>query len=365
MDRRVFLGAASALTAGGAVHAQPLSDLQRHLGQEAGRRGFSGVALVAKGPKVLAQGAWGLADRSLAVPCAPDMAFRIASITKLFTAVLVMQLLTEGRIELDKPIGAYLANYRGEGRDRVLVRQLLNHTSGIANFDTIGSFEQAVREGMPAYQLPHESAALMDLYASGPLRSQPGSTFDYNNADYVILGKILEAIENRPFEDILRRRILVPLKLTRTGLLQQSVIWPRLAATYYKDGDKPLINDMPVYPQNWYAAGGMASTAADLLVFANALYGGGLLAADPLKALLTPGLDEYGFGLWVSDMKVGDGRRRFAQRPGRIMGANTLLLRMLDDDVTVILLANTNEVDTDAFGFSLARRALGAPSPRG
>lgn len=74
--------------------------------------------------------------------------------------------------------------------------------------------------------------------------------------------------------------------------------------------------------------------------------------------MLTPGLDEYGFGQWVAKLEVGGREHRFAQRPGRIMGANTLLLRLLEDDVTIVILANTNLVDTDRLGFRIAKEVL-------
>lgn len=185
---------------------------------------------------------------------------------------------------------------------------------------------------------------------------EPGSGFEYNNADYVILGKIVETADGTSWEQVLDRRILAPLGLRYTGLLRQERILPGLAATYYRDGDKPLINDMPVYMQNWYAAGGMYSQTGDLLIFASALYGGRLIGAEQLAAMLTPGLDDYGFGLWIASLKVGAARHRFAQRPGSIMGANTTLLHRL----TIVILGNTNIADIDAFGFDIARRMLAA-----
>src|SRR5690606_2750620 len=119
-----------------------------------------------------------------------------------------------------------------------------------------------------------------------------------------------------------------------------------------------LLRDLPVYPENWWAAGAMYSTADDLLVFARALYGGRLLRPATLRAMLTAGLDEYGYGLWVATQHVGELTHRFAQRPGRIMGANVTLLRYLDADVTVIILGNTNATDIDAFGFFVGRTVL-------
>ena len=135
---------------------------------------------------------------------------------------------------------------------------------------------------------------------------------------------------------------------------------PNLAYTYLKPGDTTrLINDLPVYIQNWYSAGGMYSTATDLAKFADALYGSSkLLQRQTLGLMLTPGLDDYGYGVWVRDIDVRGKKHRAAQRPGSIMGANTLLLRFLDDDLTVVILSNTNATDIDAFGFHVGRASL-------
>lgn len=320
---------------------------------------FGGTILVAAQGKMILRQGYGLADRAFAVPCAADTLYRIASITKLFTATLIMKLRQAGKLDLDKPIVTYLPDYRGAGAAKVKLRHLLNHTSGIENFDKgLTSYADAARNGIPAYQIPHTPRELMDRFASGPLMHEPGSTFDYNNADYVILGQIIEAVESAPFDQIVARDITGPLKLASTGMASQARIVPRLASSYYKDEQAPLANDLPVYSQNWYAAGGMYSSADDLLIFADALYGNRLLSEQERAELLTPGLDEYGFGLWVSTLDIDGRMHRFAQRPGRIMGANTLLLRMLDDDITIIILANTNLVDTDRLGFQIARQAL-------
>lgn len=322
---------------------------------------FGGTILVARAGSVLLRRGYGLADRSFGLPAAPDTTYRIASITKLFAAAIVTRLWTAGRLDLDAPIATYLTAYKGPAGPKVTIRQLLHHTSGIENFDKgLDSFNAATRTGLPAYQIPHVPRELMDRFASGPLVHAPGTTFDYNNADFVILGQIVEAIEQLPFDRVVARDILTPLGMKATGMAEQSRIIVRMARTYYKDGDAPLVNDMPIYPENWYAAGGMYSTVDDLLTFATALYGGRLVSAPGIKAMLAPGLDEYGFGQWVAEFEAGGRKRRFAQRPGRIMGANTLLLRLLDDDVTIVILANTNLVDTDKLGFAIARQVLTA-----
>jgi D-alanyl-D-alanine carboxypeptidase len=361
MRRRDFLCAAAigASLSGGSSVSRAESALDEVVTAKVQNVDFSGTVLVARGQDVLMRRGFGQANRAFGVLCAEDTAYRIASITKLFTAVLVMQSVERERLSLDAPIAEYLPDYRGPAAKKVCLRHLLNHTSGIDNFDKdVTSYKNVARTGLPRYQLPHTPRALMDRYASGDLVHEPGQHFDYNNADYIILGQILETVEEASFEQLLTREFVEPLELQATGMADQARIIPRLAETYYKDSDAELANDLPSYPVNWYAAGGMYSTVDDLLRFARALYDERLLKKDTLSAMLKPGLEEYAFGQWVASMEVNGQRHRFAQRPGRIMGANTLLLRMLDDNITVVILANTNLVDTDDLGFSLARQVL-------
>ncbi len=362
MDRRQFIaagaaGVALAVRPDAAIAAAPALD--RLVTEKLNGTGFGGTVLVAAHGKPVLRRGYGTADRAFGILCAPDTAYRIASITKLFTATIVLRLWDQGKLDLDAPIATYLPDYRGVGAARVKLRHLLNHTSGIENFDkALTSYADAAKAGMPAYQLPHTPRELMDRFASGPLVHEPGTAFDYNNGDYVILGQIIEAVEQSSFDRIVARDITTPLGMRSTGMAGPQSIIPRLAPTYYKDGAGALAGEMPIYPQNWYAAGGLYSTADDLLAFANALYGGRLIPPARLQTLLTPGLDDYGCGLWVASLDVDGRKHRFAQRPGQIMGANTLLLRMLDDDVTIIILANTNLVDTDRLGFHIARQVL-------
>ncbi|HEX2718519.1 MAG TPA: serine hydrolase domain-containing protein [Gemmatimonadaceae bacterium] len=351
------------------AHGQSLAARIR---ADARRSDFSGTILVERDGRTLFHEGFGLADRSFAIPARADTRYKIASITKAFTAALVLQLHEEGKVDLDASIRRYLPAYRGDGAERVTLRQLLNHTSGIENFDQVKTLEEAVTKGIPAYQLPHTTDQLLEEYSSGKVRGEPGKVFDYNNADYVILGKVIERVVGAAYDSVLAQRILRPLAMTNTGMLNWRDVVPRLAPTYMKVGNGvPLIHDLPVYPENWYAAGALYSTTSDLLKFAQALYGGRLLKPESLTLMLTPGLDEYGFGLWARSVDIDGRPHRVAQRPGGIMGANTLMLRYLDDGVTVIILGNTDAADVDALGFAIGRhvlakgRAAPAAGPRG
>lgn len=354
------------LAAAALLAAAPIADARVHrralhsyVATYAVEHNFSGAILVTHNGDTLYQGAFGSAERSFATPMRADARFPIASITKLFTATLILQLVDEGRLELDAPFGRYLPDYPGQGADRVTLRQLLQHTAGIAQFDNIASAEDAFANGIPNYQRPLDSARLLALCCSGALTREPGQSFEYNNADYFVLGRIIERITGQSFSDALRAHILAPLRLANTGMLRWDAPPGALVTTYFwRDDTQTLIHDMPVYWENWDAAGGMYSTTADLHAFATALYGGRLLSQQSLHALLTPGLDDYGLGLWSYTIERNGRSIRVAKRPGSIMGANAVLYVLPDDDLTIILLANTNGADLDLFAQRIADQFL-------
>jgi len=326
----------------------------------AGEHDFNGTILVQKNGEITYAKSFGLANRPFKVPNTNETKYRIASITKAFTSVLILQLQEQRKLDLQRTIRTYLPDYAGEGADKVTIHQLLNHTSGIANFDKVTDAAAALTSGLPTYQTPYTSDQLLAKFCSGKLVHEPGKVFDYNNADYIILGKIIERLAGAPYEQVLAERILRPLKLEHTGLLHQSDMIEGLADTYfYRDDLKALVPDLPVYPENWYAAGALYSTARDVLAFSNALFGGKLLKKETLALMVTPGLDDYGYGVWSYETKVGGRKYRVVKRPGRIMGAQTQLYRFLDEDVTVIILSNTGTTDLDEFVAEIGKRVVG------
>lgn len=320
---------------------------------------FNGTILIQKGGEVSYARSFGLANRQFKVPHTRQTKYKVASITKAFTSALILQLHEEGKLDLNKTILTYLPDYAGEGADKVTIHQLLNHTSGIANFDTVKDAETAIKSGIPTYQTPYTSDQLLAKFCSGKLVNAPGKVFDYNNADYIILGKIIERLSGKTYEQVLREKILQPLKLENTGMLRQSDVLDGLADTYfYRDDLKAIAPDFPVYPENSYAAGAMYSTVDDVLTFANALFGGKLLKAETLALMFKPGLDDYGYGVWSYETKINGKAHRVVKRPGRIMGAQTQLFRLLDDDVTVIILSNTGTTDLDEFVAKIGKKVL-------
>lgn len=340
--------------------AVPLDDFIASYAKE---HDFSGTVLVQQEGRRRYTRSFGLADVAQGVPNTPQTRYWVASITKLFTAALVLQLHEQGKLDLQATVASYLPECTGAGAGTITVHQLLNHTSGLKNFDQVASLEQALAEGMPNYQLPHASAQLARDFCNGPQLQAPGTAFDYDNGDYLLLGRIIETLAGAPYAQVVHERILAPLHLANSGLLRHADIVPGLASTYsYREDLKALANDLPVYPENWGPSGALYSTVEDVLAFSDALFGARLINPDSVARLTTPGLDDYGYGLWVYETKVGNDKLRVAKRPGRIMGAQAQLYRFLDRDLTVVILSNTANTDLDVFVAKIGKAALAPAS---
>ncbi|NML23316.1 beta-lactamase family protein [Pseudoflavitalea sp. G-6-1-2] len=339
-----------------ALHCTQAQSYVTYIDSFAKAAGFNGVVLIQEKNKLSYQKSFGYANLSFKIPSSVDTKYKIASITKLFTSVLIMQLYEQGRLELSSTIGKYLPEYKGEAKDKVTVHQLLNHTSGISNMDTVTSFESALNNGLPPYQHPYTLTEVMDKFCSGKLVKAPGSRFDYNNADYVILSRIIEKLYNQSYDSVLQQNILKPLQLKNTGVLHQRDMPAGLADTYfYRDDLGRLAPDFPVYPENWYGAGSMYSTVADLLQFSNALFGIKLLKAASLDKMFLSGKGEYGYGVWVyEDYDIKGTMYRIIKRPGMIMGAQSMLFHIEGTGSTIILLSNTGNISLDEFAAKIA-----------
>lgn len=323
---------------------------------------FSGTILVRKGAGIAYARSFGMANRQHQVPNKVATKYRVASITKAFTAVLILRLYEQGRLDLHRTIKTYLPDYAGEAGDKVTVHQLLNHTAGMANIDrNITSAESAIKNGIPHYQMPLTTEQLLAKYCSESLVSEPGKVFDYNNADYIILGKIIERVRGKTYEQVLGEDILRPLAMRDSGMLYQHAVLGDLADTYFfRDDLKRLANDLPVYIENWYAAGAMYSTAHDLLKFSDALFGAKLLRPETLALMLKPGLDDYGYGVWAYETRINNEKHPAVKRPGRIMGAQSMLFHLPRAGATIIILSNTDATNLDEFAAEMGKRLIDA-----
>lgn len=251
---------------------------------ETGR--LHGVVLVARGDEVLFEGAFGLANREWRIPHTPDTRFDIGSISKQFTTVMVLQLVAEGRLDLDDPITDHLPQYRADTGDRITIDHLLRQTSGIPCYVRDWRPTPEEREhGEPRLLRRHLAADyLVETFLSGDLLFEPGARYYYSNSNHFLLGRIIEEITDRSLRENLQSRILDPLGLARTGLLHPGDVIPELAAGYVRIPDG--VGKAPyLYHPSVYGTGAMYSTVRDLHSWNRALEQGDLLP-DSLNRLL-------------------------------------------------------------------------------
>lgn len=340
-----------------AVNSQPAA---RFIDSVANEKKFSGNILVQKNGLINYQKSFGLANIPFSIPNTLDTKFKIASITKLFTAVMVMQLHEEGKLDIDKPIRTYLSDYNDEATEKITVYQLLTHLSGLANLDTVTTMESALKNGLPVYQKPRALDDLVQNVLSGTLVNKPGSNFDYNNADYILLGKIIETVSGKEYEQILKDKILEPLKLKNTGMLRQQKIFSKLADTYFfRDDINQLVPDLPVYAENWHAAGAMYSTTSDLAIFTQALFDKKLISSSSLEKMFISGPGEYGFGVWVyKDYDIHGKMYTIIKRPGQIMGAQGMIFHIVEENTSLLILSNTGNISLDELAAEIAEKIV-------
>lgn len=307
---------------------------------------FSGVVLVATDGKVDLLKAVGLSDRETGKAIQTDSKFRIASMTKVFTAVLTMKLVEEGKLDLNKSMGVYLPDYNGAGKDQVTLHHLLTYSSGIEN--------TADPLGMSPYQVQLSLDEYIGKYCSGPLVYLPGSESRYGNTEYILLQKIIEKVSGLSFEENLAKHILHPLQMRNTGMYDEKNALENVVTSYtWEDSLKTLTRDQPYLPEMYFGAGGMYSTAEDLLAFDQGLFGEKLLSPESTARLLTihPDLGYTAYGFWGSE-GWGTFAEKFYYRTGGILGATSNWIHTIDSKKTILILSNTNQANL--FGLSEA-----------
>ena len=307
---------------------------------------FNGSLLVAENGRLLIKKGYGYANFEWEIPSAPDTKFRIGSITKQFTSMLIMRHVEKGEIGLDDPMTKYLPAYPKAQGDKVTVRHLLNHTSGIPSYTSIIS----IRSDRNAYTLD----SLIAVFSTKPLEFEPGTQFRYNNSGYVLLGAILEKVTGRTYEQLLREELLEPLGMDDTGYDHAEPIIKRRAAGYERGGGvrNAEFLDMSVP----YAAGAMYSTVEDLFRWDRALYTDKLLSEKAKAEYFKPGLSGYAFGWGIGTIKLGRSPDsvRTISHGGGINGFNTLILRIPVQQHLIVLFNNTGSAPLNEIATAIA-----------
>jgi D-alanyl-D-alanine carboxypeptidase len=311
-------------------------------------------------------GVSGLADVSKARPVSTSTSFAIASISKTFTAALILALAEEGRIDLNAPVRTYLPTLKKVG-SRVLVRQLLDHTSGLRDYFFHASIDRALLS--KANRRWDADDALRYV---GKAYFKPGTGWHYSNTNYLVLGLLAEAVEGAPLGEQIRDRFLRPLGLDRTwyqpGEAAEADVAHGYRFTSSARNAKPidLSDGTPIVPFTAVitaaaGAGGYASDARDIARWARALYGSRLLAPETVARMVDDTATAtykarvpYGLGVQLIDI---DGNRTLGHS-GRLLGFRSAVRYLPDADISIAVLTNQSRVDPGPILRSLLKIAL-------
>ena len=305
---------------------------------------FNGVTLVASGDQIILLKAYGLAQVNEQEEMTVDHQFQIASVSKSFVAVSILQLVEAGKLTLDQTIDKYFPDM--PNAELITIHQLLTHTSGLYSGDDLTNYSQVTTVDeiiAPAFK------------SSNLYYEEPGTYSIYSNLGYDVLGAIIEQVSGQTYANYIEEHVLIPAGMTQSGLNMEGLVLENMATAYngnISEGDEAKV----LHPSFGYSSGGLHSTAMDLYKYDRALHSNLLISQESYDLMTQEsskvGTKSYGYG-WYVNTGVED----TVSHPGNLIGWHSMLLRHQEDKVTVILLTNHDENDM-FMAYNLARLVL-------
>ena len=294
---------------------------------------FNGSVLVAKNGKVIYQKNVGYADIEHKVAIVTETRFELASISKTFTAILILQLVESGKIKLDAEVSDYIPEFTRNDSGQITIHHLLSHTSGIQDFvglncDFASWTEKEFLEGLQ----------------KTPINFKPGTQFQYASSTYILLRFIIEKITGKSYEVNLRENILKVAGMTNSGIIHNYEILDHRALGYVNTG-KYYQNALPIANHEIFiGASSMYSTVQDLSKFDQALYTEKLLGQKERDLMFTIVQPPYGYGWFISEDALNG---KILSHGGDIFGYTTLIERRLKGKIVIIILGNSQGIDRE------------------
>lgn len=299
------------------------------------------VVLVTRNNKIIYRKAWGNANIELNVAADPEMVFDIASVTKQFTAVAILQLVEQGKIFLQDSIQKYIPGYPSGGYT-ITIEHLLTHTSGIKDYLQMEMNTPFIE------RWDFSPKQFIDSFKNHPLEFKPGTRFSYSNSGYYLLGYIIGKVTGKTYQEYMQEQLFKPLEMSHTYFEKDGMVIPGRVYGYRTEGTTVKNSDF------WsasikYAAGGMCANVDDLLKWHKALYANKILKEETFKKAVTPYhlLDgtatRYGYGWYINTYNG----IRSVEHPGALPGFQARQIYYPDDQVFVVVLTNNGSASMD------------------
>jgi CubicO group peptidase (beta-lactamase class C family) len=319
-------------------------------GEEANRR-FMGSVLVSRDGQVLFEKGYGYANAEWKVPNDPQTKFRLGSITKQFTATLIMQLQEQGKLKVTDGICKYLDPCPPTW-SLITVHHLLSHTGGVPSYTD----DPAIRTALIQ---PEKLEGIVARFRNKPLEFPPGSQYHYSNSGYFLLGLVIEKITGKAYEKVVAEQIFEPLGMRDSGYDHTAPVIPNRASGYRFAANRVDLENADYTDMSWpYAAGALYSTVRDLEKWNEALFTEKVLPQATLAKMWTPVLQQYGYGWTIAPATPAFDHRQVGHG-GSINGFSTYIGRYPEDRLAVIVLSNNVMVPTEAVARAVATIALG------
>ena len=314
-----------------------------------------GVAIgIRQGGNLLHCQGYGLASLEWNTPIEATTVFRVASLTKQFTAMSILLLQTRGKLSIEDKLSTHLPDCSPAWQD-IQLKHLLTHTAGLPNVGELPEFQQRAAQHLSLEEM-------IELFKPHPLLFEPGTNFCYSNSGYHLLGLVIERVTSQDYEEFVRANIFEPLGMRHSYFQCLTPIIPHRASGYITQNDRIIPAPFTSNISN-HSSGAMESTLEDLLIWEQALHQNALVDADTQKLMFTPvrlpdgRCVEYGFG-WAFSTYRG---KTIACHAGWANGFRSLVAKFIEDDLTFLILTNYREFSVERVALELAAQFIDFP----
>jgi CubicO group peptidase (beta-lactamase class C family) len=313
---------------------------------------FNGAGLVVHNGEVLLNKGYGFSDMKSKTPNTADTRFPLLSITKTFTATIILKLQDEKKLSVNEKLSKYFADY--PNGSKITIHHLLTHSSGIHNYsDDVGEEDSAIVNHAISKDL------VMSRFKDKPLDFAPGKEYSYNNSGFYLLGLIIEKVTGKPYETVVRDYIFNPLEMTESGFDFNGV--PKaIKAQGYQFWDREKIVPYKHFDSTYaYSAGSIYSTTNDMLKWAGAVSAKQILSPETWELAFKPKIQNYGYG-WQTGQFFG---RKYVKHSGGYPGYMSEFIFYPNENLSIVLLNNFGNYGQNvwAIGMGISSIVFGLP----